>query len=59
MNTLVKIPKNEYTRLKNVEKRMAGFLSYFDYMHGIQRSREEVVKGKFVSQEKLFKKLKV
>jgi len=53
----VAIPKNEYLRLKKLDKRFKDLLSYFEHLSGIREAREEVKQGKMISQEKLFKQL--
>ncbi|MDP1688838.1 MAG: hypothetical protein Q8L47_01765 [bacterium] len=56
MNT-VTIKKDEYQRLKKVDKSFGQFLEYFEYAKNIAEAREEARSGKIISQEKLFKKL--
>ena len=56
MNT-VTIKKDEYQRLKKVDKSFGQFLEYFDYVKDIAEARKESKNGKTISQEKLFKKL--
>ena len=51
------ISKKEYFRLKKLEERFGFFWEYFQGLLDIKEAREEIKKGKVVSQEKLFKKL--
>ena len=53
----VTISKTEYTRLKKLDQRFSGFLGYFNRISDIRTARNEIKQGKFISQEKLFKKL--
>jgi len=53
----ISIPKTEYIRLKKLESRFQDFLEYFVHLNDIKEARENIKKKKFISQEKLFKKL--
>lgn len=55
----IKIPKEEYSRLKKLQKYFEKFVEYFEHLQDIKKSREEIKAGKTVSQEKLFKELKI
>ncbi len=54
---VVSIPRAEYRRLKKLDVRFSDFLAYLGHLFDIREAREEVKKGKVVSQEKLFKRL--
>lgn len=51
-----KVRREEYIRLKKLEKYFESFWSYFTHLRNIQDAREDVKKGRTVPQEKLFKK---
>lgn len=53
----ISIPKTEYLRLKKLEARFQDFWEYLEHLGDIKESREEIKKGKFIPQEKLFKRL--
>ena len=53
----VVIPRSEYDRLKKLDSKFRVFLAYLEEMMDIKEAREEIKKGKFISQEKLFRKL--
>lgn len=55
----IKVPKNEYIRLKKLDKQFGAFLSYAFHLLDIEKSREEVRVGRLISQTALFKRLKV
>lgn len=56
MNTIT-IKKNEYQRLKKLDKSFGQFFEYFAYLQDILDARKEAQEKKTISQEKLFKKL--
>lgn len=51
----VKIPREEYSNLKKLQKNFESFWNYLKYLKDIEGAREDVKKGKTISQEKLFK----
>lgn len=51
------IPRLEYDRLKRLDAKFRVFLAYLEEVMDIKEAREEIKKGKFISQEKLFRKL--
>ncbi|MBI4117265.1 MAG: hypothetical protein HY451_01075 [Parcubacteria group bacterium] len=51
----VKIPREEYFKLKKLQKNFEAFWSYLKHLRDIEEAREDVKKGKTISQEKLFK----
>ena len=53
----VTISKNEYARLKKLDKKVSAFLAYMEHLLDVRGARNEVKEGKVVSQEKLFEKL--
>ena len=53
----VSVNKDEYERLKKLDRYFKDFLGYLDYLNDIREARNEVEQGKVVSQEKLFKEL--
>lgn len=55
----IKIPKEEYFKLKKLQKYFEKFVEYFEHLQDIKKAREEVRLGKTISQEKLFKELKI
>ena len=56
MSTIT-IKKDEYQRLKKLDKSFGRFLSYFAYLQDVIDARKEAREKKTISQEKLFKKL--
>ena len=53
----ISVPRNEYLRLKRLDDRFGGFFAYLDHLVDIREARKEIQRGKFVTQEKLFKRL--
>ena len=53
----VSIPKTEYLRLKEIDKRFNNFWTYLKNSTEIKEARKEIKQKKVISQEKLFKKL--
>jgi len=53
----VVIPKEEYMRLKSLDKLLGGFLAYTEYVADIREARKDVKNKKVISQEKLFRQL--
>ena len=53
----VSIARHEYIRLKKLDERFSVFFAYLEHLLDIREARKEVKKGKFIAQEKLFKRL--
>jgi len=53
----ISIPKTEYLRLKEIDKRFNSFWTYLKNSTEIKEARKEIKQKKVISQEKLFKKL--
>ena len=53
----ISIPKTEYLRLKEIDKRFNNFWTYLKNSTEIKEPRKEIKQKKVISQEKLFKKL--
>lgn len=53
----ISVPRNEYARLKRLDKRFGEFLAYWDYLQSIHVAREDKRARKGVSQERLFRRL--
>ena len=53
----VSVARHEYIRLKKLDERFSDFFTYLEHLLDIREARREVKKGKFVAQEKLFKRL--
>lgn len=56
LKNVISIPKNEYLRLKNLDRRLKDFLDYFENIAETREARKEVKSGKVISQEKLLKR---
>ncbi len=56
MNTIT-LKKEEYQRLKKLDKSFGRLFDYFAYLQDIVDARREVREKKTISQERLFKKL--
>ena len=55
----VKVPRNEYVRLKKLDKQFGAFLSYAAHLLDIEKGRGDVRAGRLISQTDLFKRLRV
>lgn len=55
--SFVRVRRDEYTRLKALQKHFADFWNYFEYLRDIREARNQVKEGKTISQEKLFREL--
>lgn len=53
----VSIPKEEYSRLKQLDNRFSDFWDYLENLMEIREARKEVKEGKFISQKELFNEL--
>ena len=53
----ISIPKTEYLRLKEIDKRFNNFWTYLKNSTETKEARKEIKQKKVISQEKLFKKL--
>jgi len=52
----IKIPSDEYARLKKLAQFFDSFWGYIQHLRDIQEAREEVRGGKTIKQEELFRK---
>ena len=66
MATTLTLPKNkvlisvdELQRFKKIDLIFRDFLNYFEHISDIKEAREEIKKGKVISQKDLFKELKL
>jgi len=57
--SVISVKKEEYQRLKKLEKSFGELFDYFVYLNEITEARKEIKEKKTVSQEKLFAKLKI
>ncbi len=57
VKTFIRVPKDEYHQLKQLQKRFGQFLNYAEHMSDIRKARRDIKAGRTISQEKLFKKL--
>ena len=55
----VRIPVEEYTRLKRLQEYFEGFWNYFEHLQDIKNARDDIKAKKVISQEEFFKKLGV
>lgn len=53
----VVIPKEEYRRLKELDKRFGVFLAYLENFISVKEARREIKQKRIIPQEKLFKHL--
>lgn len=53
----VTLKKEEYSRLRKLDKSFGGLFDYFVYLYEVADSRRQVKEKRVVPQEKLFKKL--
>ena len=53
----IRIPTEEYARLKQFQKYTEVFFSYFEHLKDVREAREDIKSGKVVSQEKFFQEL--
>ena len=53
----ISISKEEYYRLKKLDKHFRDFWNYLEDLMEIREARKEVKQGKVIPQEKLFKQL--
>ncbi len=53
----ISISREEYLRLRKLDKQFRGFFSYLENLMDIRESREQVKQKKIISQEKLFRHL--
>lgn len=58
-NQYIKIRREEYARLKNLQKHFEAFWGYLSHLREIQEAREDVNRGRTISQKKLFEKLEL
>lgn len=55
----IRIPREKYLELKQFQKYFQSFWRYFEHLKEIKEAREHIKAGKTISQEKLFKNLKI
>jgi len=55
--TFVRIPKDEYIKLRELKERFGAFWNYLEHLYDIREARKEVREKKYIAQEKLFKEL--
>ncbi len=55
--TYVRISREEYKKLKDLQKRFGQFLNYVEHIKEIEQARKDIRDGRIYSQEKLFKDL--
>ena len=53
----VHVRKEEYMKLKQLQRYFGAFLNYFEHTRSIANAREDIKTKRVISQEKLFKKL--
>lgn len=53
----IRIHKEEYTKLKQLQKHFEVFWKYFTHLKDIEEARKDIKTGRTISQEELFKKL--
>jgi hypothetical protein len=53
----ITIKKEEYTRLKKLDKSFGKLFDYFVYLYDIAEARKQIKGKKTITQEKLFKQL--
>lgn len=54
--TTINIKKEEYNRLKKLDKSFGKMFDYFAYLYDIGVARKEIKEKKTIPQNKLFKK---
>ncbi len=53
----VKIPREEYFKLKKLQKNFETFWNYLRHLRDIEEAREDIKRGRTVLQENLFKQM--
>lgn len=53
----VRVSREEYLRLKQLQSRFELFLNYVDHLKDIQKGRHDIQQGRMISQEEIFKEL--
>ena len=53
----IKIRKDEYLKLKQLQTRFAAFFGYIEHLRDIKEARKDISVGRVIPQEKLFQKL--
>ncbi len=53
----VRVRKDEYRHLKKLQRYVDPLLGYLEHVRNIRIAREDVVAGRTVTQEQLFRKL--
>jgi len=55
----VQVMHGEYLRLKKVDRQFGAFLSYAGHLLDIEKAREDASAGRLISQETLFRRLRI
>lgn len=53
----IRVPTQEYTRLKQLQKHFEPFWKYITHLQDIKEARQDIKQGRTIPQEKLFKEL--
>jgi len=53
----IRISKEEYIKLKELQKHFEAFWKYITHLQDIKEAREDIKAGRTISQEQLFRKL--
>ena len=53
----INISKEEYVKLKTLEKRFSAFWNYIAHLKDIEEARRDIKSRRVTSQEKLFRKM--
>jgi len=53
----IRVSRDEYLKLKELQKRFESFWNYMQHIEDIRQAREDVRNRKVITQEKLFKKI--
>jgi len=55
----IKISKEEYLKLKQIQKHFEKFWKYFTHLQEIEEARQDIKSGKVIAQDKILKLLKL
>lgn len=55
----IRISKEEYLKLKQLQKHFEIFWKYLTHLQGIKEAREDIESGRTIPQEELFRKLEL
>jgi len=53
----IRISKEEYIKLRQLQKHFEAFWKYFSHLQDIKEARKDIKAGRTISQKELFKKL--